>query len=801
MRACGINSLQVISKKVVPGNDCFWDVLVTAYAKGGDARWALDIYQRMQQSTTQWSSYTYITLFKACAKLKDVVTGSRLHEKVKKIGLLESNPYVGTALLDMYATCGMFIEAKTLLNQLVDDTVSWNALISAYVRQERSEEALACVQLMHSKSVLPNDFTISSALKACGSLQAIYKGKQIHSQIIRSGLLDVNQVVGNALVDMYMKCGVLSRAEEVFDNLPAHNVATWNTIISGFVEEECCKGALKAFEQMKSEGIPPNEVTFTSILKVCGSLKLLEKGKYLHCELSKTRLLGTEQIVGNALVGMYAKCGQLGKAQEVFDSLQNHDVVSWSTLISGYVQQELGREALLNYDLMQRQGVLPNEVTYVCILKACGSTQAKVKGQEIHAELDKKGIYKASQLVGNVLINMYSKFGLMAKAQEVFDTIPVRNLVSWNTLIFGYVQNECGEEAFSCFEQMRSRSIHPNEVTYACVFKACGLTREIDKGRELHAEADDRRLLARNILVGNALIDMYIKCGRLREAQELFDKSLHHDTVSWNTLIAGYLEEEHAEEALSLSESMWSQGVVEDDGTLTCCLKACGIIGAAEKGKIWHCRAEQAGLLKTNQLVGNALVDMYVKCGMLAKAQKAFDLLPMRDIISWTTLITGYAQLGEDAAVVASFEKMRGEGVIPNSVTFLSVLTACSHCGLIDKGHSYFRAMSEEYNLTPALEHHICMVDILSRAGQLERAVAYTREPLHHRNIMMWLTVLGACRKWQNVDLGKHAFEQVLLLDDQESSAYLCMYNIYIDAAMHAHAKEVESLKMRLSIC
>ncbi|KAH7427527.1 hypothetical protein KP509_10G048100 [Ceratopteris richardii] len=750
----------------------------------------------MGENLSQLYPYTYASLLKSCTKLKDIEIGSRLHKKTNEIGLLKSNPYVGTAAIDMYAKCGMLAQAKELLHELqVYDSVSWNALISGYLQNDHSGEAFSCFDMMLQRSVLPNASTVTNALKACGNLQAINKGRQLHSQMINSSSLESSQFVGNALVDMYSRCGMLESAREVFQSLPARNIVTWNALISGLIREGCYQEALKTFRLMQSGDICPDGVTFTCVLKACGCLRASEEGKNIHNEIDKLRLLRTDQIVGNSLIDMYSKCEMLPEAQEVFDSLQIRDVVSWSTLIGAYVQHEHYKEALLYYEKMQLQGVPPNEVTYVHVLKACGFLCAIRKGQEIHDEIDKKGIWKANQVVGNALIDMYSKLGLLQRAQEVFEAIPSSNVVTWNTLISCYVEHGFGNEALNLFKQMQGRHIPPNEVTYACIFKACGLVRALYEGQVFHAEVDNNGILQNNLVVGNALLDMYIKCRDLMQAQEAFNKFLHHDTISWNILIAGYLQDENAEEAFSLCELMLSQSIPMDATTITGCLKACGIVGSTEKCKIWHCRVH--GLLNTNQLIGNALVDMYFKCGMLSNAQKAFELLPTRNIVTWTTLITGYAQLGEDAAVMCIFERMREEGVRPNSVTFLSILSACCNSGLVDQGKLYFRAMNEDYNIIPTFEHDVCMVDLFGRVGQLERAIIYICESSPHPHIMMWLTLLGACRKWGNVIIGKQAFEQTLLLDSKETSAYLCMYNIYMDAGMFADAKEVDAMRIR----
>jgi pentatricopeptide repeat protein len=231
--------------------------------------------------------------------------------------------------------------------------------------------------------------------------------------------------------------------------------------------------------------------------------------------------------------------------------------------------------------------------------------------------------------------------------------------------------------------------------------------------------------------------------------------------------------------------------------TLSSGLKACGLIGAKAKGMEIHDYISQKGLLKKDVVLGTALVDMYAKCGLLGKAQGVFNTLPLRDVVLWNSLITGHARLGEIEDVLCLFERMRREGGKPNSITFVSVLNACSHAGLIERGHEYFEFMTKDCGIAPTIEHHTCMVDLLGRAGQIERAIATMKETTFHPNVVLWLTVLGSCRKWRNLELGRHAFEEVIKLDDKEGGAYVCMANMYVDANMHEHAMKIEAMRAR----
>ncbi|KAH7298299.1 hypothetical protein KP509_25G036300 [Ceratopteris richardii] len=528
-----------------------------------------------------------------------------------------------------------------------------------------------------------------------------------------------------------------------------------------------------------------NVFEVVALLKNYAKMKDKESGCSLHSQITGNAFVEHNILVGTALVNMYAKCGMLKKAQEVFNSFATPDVVLWNALISGYAQQGHGFEALGCFEQMKGQkGVFPDEITFACSLKACGIVKDVGKGEAIHSEVDKEGLVKGSQLVGNALIDMYAKCGSLVKAQQVFDSLPIQDLVSWNALISGYVQNERGEDALSCFEQMLQKELSPNAVTFACVLKACGSIGGRFRGQEIHCMIEKTGFLRKDQLVCNALIDMYGKVGMLVKSQQLFIDLQTRDIISWNALITGYVHQNRGEEAIEFFEQMRRHGLTPSAVTFTCCLKACGSIGATEKTREVHAYLENSGLLKKSQVVGNALVDVYAKCGVVAKAQEVFDLLPSHNVVSWNSLITGYAYLGSMEAVIMNLNRMRGEGCEPNLVTFHIVLNACRHAGLVDKVHTYFEAISQSFGVSLLMKQQNCVIDLLSRAGQVDIALAMMRDAPSHPSNVMWLTVLSACRKWGDKNLGDKAFEQAIQLGDSQASTYVTLYNVYADTSL-----------------
>ncbi|KAI5063622.1 hypothetical protein GOP47_0022169 [Adiantum capillus-veneris] len=752
--------------------------------QSGKPQHALALYKRVRKDVSALpNAYSLVALLKACAKTKDVKTGLQIHVDADARGLIDKSLFIGSSLIDMYVKCGLLKKAQQLFDRLpLRNVVLWTALISGYADNGNGEKALHCFEGMVSEGVFPNAVTFTCSLKACSQLRVTDRGQEIHAEVERRGLLETDSIVGNALIDMYAKCGLLELAQQVFDKLPNQDLVSWNTLIAGYASCGYGSKALQCLEQMQLENVTPDYVTYLCSLKACASVGAIHLGQDLHSEIERCKVLKEDLVIGNALVEMYACCGCVLKAQEVFDKLSSHDVISWTSLISGFVEHGYGDRALECFEQMQLKGVPPDAITFVWILKACADTKTVGKGQEIHAEIERRGLLVIDALIGNTVVDLYIKCSLLDIAQQVFDTLPVQNLAAWNALIGGYVDDGSCDEALRCFEEMESEGISPDPVTFICILKACGSTGALNAGQKIHAEIERRRFLRSDVVLGNALLDMYAKCGFLSAAREVCDGLSARNVISWTTLIKGYAEHGHGEEALQCLKLMQCEGVPPNSVTFVCSLKACSGIGAKDKGRIVHIEIERRGLLEVDPVVGNTLVYMYARFGDLAAAQLVFNKLSVQDIVSWTALMAGYAQVGESKNVFNTFDRMIEGGVAPNAVTFVVVLRACSQTGSYSQSQTFFEAMSKNFGIVPGLEHHACVVDLLGRVGHLNEAVA--RFPTLP-NLVLWHSLLGACGKWGNVKCGAQAFEHALWLDNKDATAYAMMSDICAGADLH----------------
>ncbi|KAJ7528005.1 hypothetical protein O6H91_16G079900 [Diphasiastrum complanatum] len=694
-----------------------WNAMIAGYAQNGLGKEALALYEQMKQEGVQPDNVTFALLLNACASLAALEQGKRLHSEIIERGF-QLDVVVGNTLVDMYAKCGCTEDARELFDNMSErNVVSWTAMIAGYAQHGLGKEALALYEQMKQEGMQPNNVTFVLLLKACASLAALEQGKQLHSEIIRRGFqLDV--VVGSTLVDMYAKCGCTEDARELFNNMSERDVVSWTAMIAGYAKNGLGKEALALYEQMKQEGMQPNNVTFVFLLKACANLAALEQGKQLHSEIIKVGFQ-SDVVVGSTLVDMYAKCGCTEDARKLFDNMSEPDVVSWTAMIAGYAHNGLGKEALALYEQMKQEGVQPDNVTFVLLLKACASLAALEQGKQLHSEIIKRG-FQSDVVVGNTLVDMYAKCGCTEDAQELFDSMSERDVFSWNAMIAGYAQNGLGKEALALYEQMKQEGMQPNNVTFVLLLNTCASLAALEQGRQLHSEIIKRGFQS-DVVVGNTLVDMYAKCGCTEDAQELFNNMSERDVVSWNSIIAGYAQNGLGKEALALYEQMKQEGMQPNNVTFVLLLNACASLAALEQGKHLHSEIIKRGL-QSDVVVGNTLVDMYAKCGCTKDARELFDNMSERDLVSWNAMIAGYAQNGLGMEALALFEQMQREGTKPNEVTYVSVLSACAHSGLVDQGRYVFDSMCKTHGVTPTKEHYACMVDLLGRAGCLAEA-------------------------------------------------------------------------------
>jgi pentatricopeptide repeat protein len=620
-------------------------------------------------------------------------------------------------------------------------------------------------------------------------------------------------VLETKLLTVYAKSGRLTDARRVLDEMPNANVVSWTAMIAAYAKHGHAEEALKLFSLMQRTGIRPDPFAFVSVLPACANMESLELGKEAHEDIIRSGFQ-SNIFVGSSVVDMYVKCGSIEDARKVFDKMPERNVVSWTAMIAGYAQNGHVDEAFELFEKMPRRDLFSWNVMIA------GYAQ---NGQVDDAlELFRK-MPERDTVSWNAMITGFAENGYIVEALKLFNQMPERDVVSWNAMITGYTKQGSVEEALRLFCQMQQSGIQPNQISFASVLPAFGISSVLEDGKEVHEEII-RRGYEFDIFVGNALVDMYAKCRNVGYAQKVFDRMPKRNVVSWNAVIGGYTHNGLIDEAMKLFQRMpernavsWTimiagcvhsghfdmtlelflqmqlTGVRSDWGTFASVLSGCANMGALQKGKEVHENIVRSGI-QFDVFVGSALVDMYAKCGRIDEACKVFDEMPRKDVVSWSAMVLGFAMHGHAKEALQLFEQMQHLGMEPNHVTFIGILSACCHADLVDKGLKYFDYMSRVYHITPEIDHYCCMVDLLGRAGCLDEAEDFINRMPIKPNIAIWGSLLASCRKHFNIELGERVAEHVINLDPTHAAHYVLLSNIYAEAGRWDDIEKVRKM-------
>ncbi|XP_059075508.1 pentatricopeptide repeat-containing protein At4g02750-like [Cryptomeria japonica] len=518
---------------------------------------------------------------------------------------------------------------------------------------------------------------------------------------------------------------------------------------------------------MDKRAIQPDSYAYSSLLQASLRLKSITQAKIIHAHLILTGIR-IDIYLGNQIVTTYAKCGRLADAHRVLTQLPLVDEVSFTVMVSAYTKQGYALEALKVFCEMQRVGIRPDSFTLSAVLSACIKMASLQLGREVHENIIRSG-YQSDVFVGSGLVDMYVKIGSIEDARKLFDKMPERDVVFWTSMIAGYAREGDVDKASKLFEKMPEKNV----VSWTAIVVACARGGYLEEARELF-----ERMPERNVVSWNAMISGYAQNGRVGIALDLFWKMPERNVVSWNAMIAGYEQNGCFVEAVELFKQMVSRGVKSDPDTFASVIPACAQLASLQQGKEIHEDVIRSGF-QFDEFVGSALVDMYAKSGCIKDARKMFDKMPRQNRVSWTAMIVGYAMHGSNEEALHLFEQMQGSGTKPNGVTFVGVLSACCHAGLVDNGWQYFNSMSKDYGIEPRLEHYCCMVDLLGRAGHLEEAKHFIHEMPLKPNASVWVTLLGACRVHNNIKLAEYVAKKLTDLDPMNSTHYVLLSNIY----------------------
>ncbi|KAK9116741.1 hypothetical protein Sjap_015688 [Stephania japonica] len=670
--------------------------------------------------------------------------------------------------------CSCMVSSRLVMfyGNTCKDEVSWNLIISGCNRSAQYEESWRVFCGMHSSGIDPNQFTYGSCFNCLCRAWRIGMGRRVHGWVIKCGVGE-DVYFGTSLVDLYVKCGDMNEAVKGFSRMLVRNVVSWTAIISGFVQKDDSMSALSFFKEMMKVNVGINNYTVTSVLAACAKPALSREAIQIHSWTMKTGLY-SDSTVKTSLINTYSKIGEIGLSEMVFGEMECiKNLETWAVMISGFAQnQNLGRTIDL-FRKMCRDGLRPDKFCSSSVLSIIDDI---TWGRQIHCYVFKAGMdFDVS--VGSALSTMYSKCNSLVEAYNVFEEILDKDEVSWTSMIVGFAEHGCPEHALKLFINMPVKDIRPDQVILSAVLAACSALPSLRKGKEVHGYAL-RAGIDEDVLVGGALITMYSKCGSLFSAKRVFKMMPQNDQISWSSLLSGYAQKGLIEESLLLFHDMRITGLDIDCITISSLFVMAATLTKLVIGTQLHGLVMKTGL-DSDVSVGSSLVTMYSRCGNIEKSHKVFDQIKDPDLIAWTSMIVGYAQHGKGTEALKLYELMRKHKVEPDAVTFVGVLSACGHNGLLEEGNYLLNSMKKDFGIEPGPRHYACMIDLLGRLGRLEEAVILINSMPIKPDALVWGTLLAACKKHGDVELGRLAANKVLELEPSESSAYISLSNIF----------------------
>ncbi|KAJ0976959.1 hypothetical protein J5N97_012433 [Dioscorea zingiberensis] len=643
---------------------------------------------------------------------------------------------------------------------------------------------------------LPLDSAAYTELLQSASSVSLIRGKSIHAHLIKSQLKP-GLFLQNNLLNMYCKCGDMVSARHLFDAMPKRDVVSWNSLVSGYFQIGLCYDSIGVFVMMRHYDVMIDKFSYASALSVCARMRDLRVGKMVH-GLIVVGGFSKRVFLTNSLMDMYSKCGELDGARRVFDCSDELDDVSWNSLISAFVRDGLIEETERAFVQMHRAGVKMNSFALGSVLKACSCFGgSKELGRSIHGCMVRVGL-DSDVFVGSAMLDLYAKKGMLDEAVKVFKLITNPNVVVFNAMIAGFGRSDLEMdakvtcEALHLFSEMLRRGMQPSKFTFSSVLRACNLSEAFELGKQIHGLVFKYHLQD-DEFIGSALIDLYSKARSIEDGLRHFLCSPKQDIVTWTSMISGCVENEQFEKALSLFNELLDKGRKPDQFTISCVMSACANLAVARSGEQIQSFATKSGF-SAFTICANVQIFMYARSGDIDAADQTFKEMQTCDVVSWSAMISSHAQHGCATDALLLFKEMEHRKITPNHITFLGVLTACSHGGLVDEGFRYFESMKEEYGILPNVKHCACMVDLLGRAGRLIDAENFISDSGFSDDPVLWRALLSSCRVHKDAKTGARVAERVIELDPSASASYVLLYNMYLDAGNRSLALRTRDL-------
>ncbi|KAK7327697.1 hypothetical protein VNO77_21785 [Canavalia gladiata] len=739
-------------------------------------------------------------LLQACGRHKAIEVGRKLHAMVSASVQFCNDVVLNTRIITMYSMCGSPSDSRSVFDAVKQKNLFlYNALLSGYVRNDLFRDAiLLFLELISATELSPDNFTFPCVVKACSGLQDVKLGEAIHAHALKVGLLS-DAFVGNSCIAMYGKCELVESAVKVFETMPQRNLVSWNSMMYAYSENGVFGGCYDLFKGLLNdeEGLVPDVATMVTVIPVCAAQGEVKMGMVLHGLALK--LGNSEDLkVTNSLVDMYSKCGYLREAQVLFDRNDKKNIVLWNTMIGGYSREgdSCGTFELLR-EMQREEKLKVNEVTLLNVLPACLEELQLQSLKELHGYALRRGL-QSDVLVANAFVAAYAKCGSLDCAKRVFHGVEGKTVSSWNALIGAHLRNGFPEKALDLYLMMTGSGLDPDWFTIGSLLLACARLKFLRCGKEIHGFML-RNALETDEFIGISLLSFYIQCKKMLPATLIFDKMENKNLVCWNTMITGFSQNELPCEALDTFRQMLSSGIQPQEIVMTGVLGACSQVSSLRLGKEVHSFALKAHLTE-DTFVTCALIDMYAKCGCVEQSQNIFDSLHKKDDAVWNVIIAAHGIHGHGLKAIELFELMQKKGCRPDSFTFIGVLMACNHAGLVTEGLNYLDQMQSLYGVKPKLEHYACVVDMLGRAGQLNEALKLVNEMPVEPDSGIWGSLLSSCRIYGDLDIGEEVSKKLLELEPDKTENYVLLSNLYAGLGKWDEVRKVRQMMKEIGL-
>lgn len=591
------------------------------------------------------------------------------------------------------------------------------------------------------------------------------------------------------LLSGYFKTGRVKEAEKLFDQIPHRNIVFWSILIHGYSINGHHVKSIESYSHMRKSGLFPNSFTVVGLLVGIQGLQNFVLGQSIHGLILKCGL-DFDLVVCTAMLNTYAKCGNISDSYMLFMELENPGLVSCNAMIVGFVNNQLFEEAIFLFKKLRKCGLVPNVATALSIIQGCVGLGLRSICESIHGLIVKFGL-DSDIRVNNSVLDMYSCLMDLVAATKFFEGMRHKDVISWTTMMGVLVNLEYATDAVELFCKMKVSEVSYDAIVVMNLVSACAILGDLRKGKQTHAQAVVCGFLSELQLV-NSIIAMYSKCGDVESSRNLFDQSNQKSLVSWAAIISGYVHNGFPTEALNLFVKVRLEGYYRPDSVmLMSALTASCDIAAFELCQQLHCCAFVAGF-SSYRSVQNTLISAYSKCGNMDLGYFVFkEMGYLKDVVSWNAIINGYGTNGHGETALFLFHEMSEGTEGADSATFLSMLNACSHAGLIHDALIIFNKMVEDDKISPSQEHYGCIIDLLARAGCLSDASAFVSQLEIGPNA--WKALLSGCMVHGNVELAEFAARKVFELEPTKSDQTVLLSNVY---ASVGRFQDAEALRL-----